>query len=78
MFRQIDNSYLTFTRSYIINNLTSLSLSDNKTISVRVFIEWNDSETQEMNNADDTATTTPVDAAAKLDVGISFVQLPSE
>lgn len=51
---------------------------ENKTKSIRVFIEWNDSETQEMNNAADTATTTPSDATAKLDVGISFVQLASE
>lgn len=46
------------------------------TIDIRVYIEWNDSESETMNNAADTAATkSGVDA--KLDVNLSFKQLPN-
>lgn len=64
---EIDND------SVISNNVYN---RDNvNTISLRVYIKWDDSDTASMNNEADTAATKAENSLAKLDVSLSFKQI---
>lgn len=64
---EIDND------SVISNNVYN---KDNvNTISLRVYIKWDDSDTASMNNEADTAATKAENSLAKLDVSLSFKQI---
>ena len=60
------------------NNITGTIYDNdvNKTISIRVYVTWNDGVGSTMNNQADTETTGE-NATAKLDVSLNFVQLAS-
>ena len=52
---------------YVNDNVNSITL--------RVYIKWDDSDTANMNNAADTAATIVENSLAKLDVALSFKQI---
>jgi len=54
---------------------TVLKSASQKTINMRVYLEWDD-ETGTMDNAEDTAATVPDNAKAQLAVNILFTQNP--
>lgn len=59
--------------SVISNNVYN---RDNvSTITLRVYIKWDDSDTASMNNEADTAATKAENSLAKLDVSLSFKQI---
>lgn len=59
--------------SVISNNVYN---RDNvSTITLRVYIKWDDSDTASMNNEADTAATKTENSLAKLDVSLSFKQI---
>jgi len=69
----INNTEKIETNNANISNIVSLT-EENKTINIRIYIKWDDSENSTMDNKDDTyATTTNIDA--KLDVSLKFTQI---
>lgn len=53
--------------------------SQDKDISIRIYIKWNDDEQNgaTMNNADDTQTTTDTSNKAKINVNFKVIQIPN-
>ena len=62
-------------QDYTITNTVPLSNTD-KTITIRVYIKWDDSENAIMDNEQDT-NATMAGTPAKLDVNLSFKQVPN-
>ena len=62
-------------QDYTITNTVPLSNTD-KTITIRVYIKWDDSENATMDNEQDT-NATMAGTPAKLDVNLSFKQIPN-
>jgi len=62
-------------QDYTITNTVPLSNTD-KTITIRVYIKWDDSENATMDNEQDT-NATMAGTPAKLDVNLSFKQVPN-
>ena len=60
-----------YTNSGITGSISNAA--QDKTISLRIYVTWNDGVGSTMNNAADTATTGD-DATAKLDVSFNFIQ----
>ncbi len=54
---------------------TVLHKDNTKTINIRVYIKWDDSNEATMDNDADTEATKQVDNPAKMDVKLSFIQL---
>lgn len=55
---------------------TILLADDIDTQSIRIYVMWNDDpDTSNMNNIDDTASTTLDDSSAKFDVKVTFTQI---
>ena len=54
--------------------------SQDKDISLRVYLKWNDNENDgaTMNNQDDTSTTQEEESVAKVNVNLKFTQLPTQ
>ncbi len=54
--------------------------SQDKDISLRVYLKWNDDENDgaTMNNQDDTTTTQEEESVAKVNVNLKFTQLPTQ
>ena len=55
----------------------TISLSDQRVNTVRVYIEWYDGTGENMNNAEDTSTTMLTDSVAKVNVNANFTQVSS-
>ena len=53
--------------------------SQDKDISLRIYLKWNDDENDgaEMDNSDDTSTTQEEESIAKVNVNLKFTQLPT-
>ena len=53
--------------------------SQDKDISLRIYLKWNDDENDgaEMDNSDDTSTPQEEESIAKVNVNLKFTQLPT-
>ena len=53
--------------------------SQDKDVSLRIYLKWNDDENDgaEMDNSDDTSTTQAQESVAKVNVNLKFIQLPT-
>ena len=65
---------LTEENNLISNDVLYSSTNTNKVIEIRIYIKWDDSETNTMNNEEDT-NATKNSVPAKLDVKLSFKQI---
>lgn len=65
---------LTEENNLISNDVLYSNTNINKIIEVRIYIKWDDSETNKMNNEEDT-NATKSSAPAKLDVNLAFKQI---
>ena len=65
---------LTEENNLISNDVLYSNTNINKIIEVRIYINWDDSETNKMNNEEDT-NATKSSAPAKLDVNLAFKQI---
>ncbi|MGN0993176.1 MAG: hypothetical protein ACI4PE_04580 [Bacilli bacterium] len=65
---------LTEENNLISNDALYSSTNTNKIIEIRIYIKWDDSETNKMNNEEDT-NATKNSTPAKLDVNLAFKQI---
>lgn len=73
-----DEETITFTEDQekIIKNTIFYS-EERTTTKIRIYITWQDSETETMDNAADTSATLSTDKQAKATVNIKFIQTPN-
>lgn len=55
----------------------TISLTDQRVNTIRVYIEWYDGTGENMNNQEDTSTTMLTDSVAKINVNANFTQVSS-
>ena len=67
----LNGEALTITNNKITG---TISLSEQRVNTFRVFIEWNDGDGQTMNNSADTSTTMAEESIAKINVNAHFTQ----